>query len=90
MKGRMFCCLPILFLLSASAHAQVSASEEAGYISGRILFYPFLAFLIWQVVRHFNKKAAYKKQLEERRRLRDAHAEEDRQRQRDAQPPRGE
>jgi hypothetical protein len=90
MKGRIFFCLPVLFLFSLSAHAEVTASEAAGVISARILYIPFLAFLIWQVVRHFNKKAAYKKQLEERRRLREAHAEEDRQRQRDAQQPRGE
>lgn len=81
MKGRIVCSLPALLLFSISAHAQAPGSEAAGAITARILYIPFLAFVIWQVVRHVNKKAAYRKQLEERRRLREIQAEADRRQQ---------
>lgn len=78
MKGQALCSLPVLFLFSVSAHAQASGVDAGGAMMGRILVIPVLAFLIWQLVRHFNKKAAYNRQREERRKLRAAQAEEDR------------
>ena len=72
MKIRIFIPLPVLFLLSVNAHAQASPSEAAGFKVGQILGPLFLAFIVWRLVKYANQQTAYKKEVEQRRKAREA------------------
>ncbi|WP_282297995.1 hypothetical protein [Stenotrophomonas sp. PS02289] len=71
MKHQLVVAWLAALLYSGNAFAQ-SAAETGGYITGRILGIPILAFLVWQVIKHVKAQAAHKKLIEERRKARAA------------------
>ena len=75
MKNRIFLPLLVLFLLSLNAHAQASASEAAGFKVGQILGPLFLAFIVWRLIKYANQQTAYKKEVEQRKKAREAQNE---------------
>lgn len=67
----------IFFLFPALANAQASASEAAGFRIGQILGPLFIAFIVWRLIKYANQQNAYKQQIEQRRKAREAQSKMD-------------
>lgn len=72
MKPRIHYSLLILLLFPALANAQASASEAFGFRIGQILGPLFIAFIIWRVIKYANQQNAHQKEIEKRRKAREA------------------
>ena len=77
MKTRIHYFFLIFFLSPTFANAQASASEAAGFRIGQILGPLFIAFIVWRLIKYANQQTAYKKQIEQRRKAREAQSKID-------------